>query len=159
MLFRSDLLAGKKDVDPSLKDALPKDFDPNLADQQINDKFARFARQSLETRAKNVKHKEGILDEIGPLFEKKFKLKEDEPTEELQGGVLNMHRLPEGERIEAVMRDGEVKSKGVVEVEVSAMGLSSMTAFHIVNSDNEYMTIYWDPLTGRGVARQGKLDL
>lgn len=155
----SDLLAGKKDLDPSLKGALPSEFDPNLADQQINDKFSRFARQSLETRAKNVKHKEGILDEIGPLFEKKFKLKEEEPTEEEQGGVLARHRLPEGVRIVAVMRDGEVINKGVVEVEVSAMGLSSMAAFHIVNGDNEYMTIYWDPLTGRGVARQGKLDL
>lgn len=155
----SDLLANKKGMDPSLKGMLPREFDQEMADQQMNDKFGRFARQSLETRAKNVKHKEGILDEIGPLFEKKFTLKEEEPTEEEQGGVLSRHRLPEGVSVVAVMRDGEVKSKGVVEVEVSALGISSMAAFHLVNGDNEYMTIYWDPLTGRGLARQGKLDL
>ncbi len=155
----SDALSGKKDMDPSLRGALPREFDQELADRQMNDKFGRFARQSLETRAKNVKHKEGILDEIGPLFEKKFKLKEDEPTEEEQGGVLTMHRLPDGVRIVSILRDGEVQNKGVVEVNVSGLGLSSMAAFHIVNGDNEYMTIYWDPTTGRGIARQGKLDL
>lgn len=155
----SDLLAGRQGMDPSLSGALPSGFDQDLADQQMNDKFGRFARQSLETRAKNVKHKEGILDEIGPLFEKKFTLEENEPTEEQQGGVLAKHRLPEGVRIVAVLSDGEVKKKGVVEVEVSPLGLSSMAALHIVNADNEYMTIYWDPLTCRGIARQGKLDL
>jgi prepilin-type N-terminal cleavage/methylation domain-containing protein len=155
----SDLLAGKKNMDPSMRGALPREFDQEMADKQMNDKFGRFARQSLETRAKNVKHKEGILDEIGPLFEKKFTLKEEEPTEERQGGALARHKLPEGVRIVSVMRDGEVKSKGVVEVEVSALGLSSLASFHIVNSDNEYLTIYWDPLTGRGTVRQGKLDL
>ncbi len=155
----SDLLSGKKNMDPSLRGALPGGFDQDLADQQMNDKFGRFARQALETRAKNVKPKEGILDEIGPLFEKKFTLKEDEPTEEQQGGVLAKHRMPEGVRITAVMRDGEVLSKGIVEVEVSPLGLTSLAAMHIVNGDGEYMTIYWDPLTGRGSARQGKLDL
>ncbi len=155
----SDLLAGKKGLDPTLKGALPREFDQDMADQQMNDKFGRFARQSLETRAKNVIPKEGILDEIGPLFEKKFKLKEEKPTEEQQGGVLAKHRLPGGVRIVAVMRDGEVKNKGVVEVEVSALGLTNLAAFHIVNADQEYMTIYWDPLTGRGIARPGKLDL
>ena len=155
----SDLLAGKKDMDPSLRGALPREFDQELADQQMNDKFGRFARQSLETRAKNVKHKEGILSEICPLFEKKFTLKEDEPTEERQGGVLARHRFPSDVRVVAVKRDGEVLTKGVVEVEVSPLGLSSLAGFHIVNSDNEYMTVYWDPLTGRGVTREGKLDL
>ncbi len=155
----SDLLANKKGMDSSLMGALPKDFDQDLADQQMNDKFGRFARVSLETRAKNVKPKEGILDEIGPLFEKKFKLKEDEPTEEQQGGVLARHKLPEGVRIVNVLRDGEVLSKGTVEVDVSPLGLTSMAAMHIVNGDNEYMTIYWDPLSGRGIVRQGKLEL
>jgi prepilin-type N-terminal cleavage/methylation domain-containing protein len=169
----SDLLSGKKgrtsktmglgsgsmSLDSGTKGALPDGFDQDLADKQMNDKFSRFARQSLEARAKNVKPKEGILDEIGPLFEKKFKLKNDEPTEEQQGGVLAKHRMPEGVRIVSVLRGGEVLNKGVVEVEVSPLGLASMAAMHIVNGDNEYMTIYWDPLTGRGITRHGELDL
>ncbi len=155
----SDMLSSKKGMNSSIKGGLPSGFDPDLADQQMNDKFGRFARLSLETRAKNVKQKEGILDEIGPLFEKKFTLSNDEPKEEEQGGVLGKHRLPQGVRIVSILRDGEVLHKGVVEVEVSPLGLTSMAAFHIVNGDNEYMTIYWDPLNGRGLCRQGKLDL
>ena len=29
----------------------------------------------------------------------------------------------------------------------------------VVNADGEYMTVWWDPLSGRGVSRTGKQDV
>jgi len=156
----SNALAGQAKNDPRLRGMLPQGFDQELADEQMNDKFARFSRNILETRAKNVKHDEGFLDEIGPLFEKKFTLEEEKPVEEELGDpVLMRRKLPEGLRIESVSVNGERKGRGMVEFEVSPLGMDQVTGFHIVNRDGEYMTVWWDPLTGRGVSRAGKLDI
>ncbi len=156
----SGALAGQAKNDPRLRGMLPQGFDQDLADEQMNDKFARFSRGLLETRAKNVKHDAGFLDEIGPLFEKKFTLKEDEPVEEELGDpVLMRRKLPEGLRIESVSVNGERKGRGMVEFEVSPLGMDQLTGFHLVNGDGEYMTVWWDPLTGRGVSRTGKMDI
>ncbi len=157
----SNLLAAKGpagNMNAAAMQGLPEGFDAEAADSQMNDKFGRFARATLESRARNVKHEEGFLDEIGPLFEKEFTLDEDQPVEEELGGVLGRRKIPEGVRLEAVSIDGG-KGRGVVEIEVSPIGLPNMVGFHFVNTDGEYMTVYWDSLTGRGAARSGRTDI
>lgn len=156
----SNALAGGAADDPRFRGMLPDDFDAELADQQMNDKFGRFARTLLETRAKNVVHTDGFLDEIGPLFEKEFTLEENEPVEEELGDpILARRKLPEGIQIESVSIDGGKSGRGLVEIEVSPLGLSQRVGFHVVNADGEYMTVWWDPLSGRGVSRSGKQDV
>lgn len=142
-------------------EGLPDGFDDSAANQQMGDKFDRFARKVIEARAKNVKQEQGILDEIGPLFEKKDKfrlsLKDDEPEEvELGDATLQRVFLSQGVRVESVLIDGSVQSRGTVEVKLSSLGLSSEIGFYLVNDDGDYYTVVWDPVTGGTNIYDGK---
>jgi prepilin-type N-terminal cleavage/methylation domain-containing protein len=148
------------DVDPSLLSQMPADFDAEKAKQQYDDKFAKFSRRSIEARAKNVKQDQGLLDQIGPLFEKKFSLKEDEPIEvEMDDTVLRRTRLDSPVRIESVVVDGVRSDRGVVEIDVSPLGLNQVVAIYLANESGEYYTVVWDPVTGGTRIIQGKADI
>lgn len=137
----------------------PDGFDDTSANMQLLDQFDRFARRDLEMRARNVIQEEGILDEIGPLFEEDFSLDLDEPQEEeLMDPVLERVRMPGTLRIESVTVDGVEQRSGVVEVELSALGLGGMLGAYLVNSDEEYYTVVWDPVTGQTRFLEGKQD-
>lgn len=125
------------------------EFDPELANKQMSDKFDLFARRATQERAKNVKH-EGFLDEIGPLFEKEFALDELEPVEEeLMDPVLRRTTLDEDVRIEAVVVGGARYTKGVVEIELTPLGVLEDVGFHVVNADTDYFTVTWNAVSAR----------
>jgi len=156
----SGALAGARSDKGTL--GLPDGFDDTAANRQLADKFDRFARRVLEERAKNVKQEESILDEIGPLFESKDKFSLDlaEPEEqELADPALQRVILPGNIRIESVIIDGNAQSRGIAEVKLSPLGLSSKVGFHIVNNDEDYFTVIWDPLTGGTNILDGKQDI
>ncbi len=137
----------------------PDGFDDNSANTQLLDQFDRFARRDLEMRAKNVVQEEGILDEIGPLFEEDFSLGMDEPQEEeLTDPVLEKVHLSGAVRIESVTVDGVEHRSGVVEVELSALGLGGLMGAYLVNGDGEYYTVVWDPVTGQTRFLDGKQE-
>lgn len=131
-------------------DAFGQGFDPEMLDRQLNDKFERFAREATMRRAKNVKHDGGILSEIGPLFDKKFTLEnQQEPVlQELNDPVLERSAIPEGNYIESITIGGAAYSRGVVEIPVSPMGISEEIRFFLRNDDREYFTVVWDPASG-----------
>ncbi len=137
---------------------MPEDFDDQAANRQMADRFERFARAATEERAKNVKHEEGILDEIGPLFdaEDKFSLDELEPVEEeMADPILERTRLEDDVRIETVVIEGESHTSGEVELKVSPLGLHSNVGFYVTNGE-EYYTILWDAASGGAKIYDGK---
>jgi prepilin-type N-terminal cleavage/methylation domain-containing protein len=140
------LLAAQRSGAPAQNDIpLPKGFDPAALDKQFGDKFDRIMRRSLEARAKNVPQDEGILSEIGPLFDKPFSLEEQEPSEEeVTEPVLQRQRLPEGIYIESVVVNGETYSKGLAEIRVGPGGLLDTVTFYIRSEDGSYFTVFWD---------------
>jgi prepilin-type N-terminal cleavage/methylation domain-containing protein len=146
-----------------LSDKPPDGYDDDAANKQLEDKFDKFARKSLETRAKNVKREAGILDEIGPLFDKKDKFKlnvDDEPVEEeIVDPVVQRQRVMEGNRIESVTIDGASQSRGTIEVKIGPLGLSQSVVFYVVNSEGEYYTVLWDPVTGGTNVFEGREQL
>ncbi len=143
--------------DRRLSAEMPDDFDADAADAQMSDRFNKRHYQLLYARAQNVKHDAGILSEIGPLFEREFTLSWAEPyEEELADSILQRHKLPEGIRIAAVHVEGSSSSRGLVEIAVSPLGLSNHVALELQNDDGDYFTITWNPLTGRGLALQGR---
>jgi len=161
----SSMLAGERLEDGSYGE-LPEDFDQEQADAQMNDRFARFARRATEARAENVIHDEGIVSEIGPLFEKEFELDADEPIEEeLFDPILQRVRLKDGDEedpdvwLEAVVIDGTANTGGVVEVELSPLGLTQKIGFYVTNADRHYYTVVWDPVTGGVDVLEGKEDI
>jgi prepilin-type N-terminal cleavage/methylation domain-containing protein len=155
----SEMLVASAEGDQRLSGNLPEGFDPAEADAQMYDRFNARHRQILFTRAKNVKQDESFLSEIGPLFEQDFSLSLEEPyEEELSDPILQRHRLPEGTWIERVLQAEGSASSGVVAIPVSPLGLTEQVVIHLRNEDGEYFTVLWNPLTGRGISQEGRLD-
>jgi competence protein ComGC len=140
---------------------LPDGFSDEAVNQQLGDKFNRFARKALEARAKNVKQEAGFLDEIGPLFdpEDKFSLDEIEPTlVEITDPVLARTRMGDNVRLETVVIEGSAYSRGVAELKLTSLGLTDKVWFYLVNDDREYYTVVWDPVTGGANVYRGRQE-
>lgn len=142
-------------------DEMPEDFDDEAANQQMAQRFNQFARAATEERAKNVKHEEGILEDVGPLFEEEdqFSLEEMEPVEEeVAGPILERVRLENDVVIEYVVIEGESHSSGVVELKISPLGLHSNVGFHLSHED-AYYTVTWDAASGGAKVEDGKVAI
>ena len=138
---------------------LPEGFDSERANEQMMDRFNRFARSITEEQAKNVIPDKGFLDEIGPLFdpEEEFTLDAMQPEEvEIRDPIIQRTRLPGPVRLDSIVIDGAASSRGIVEVELSPLGLTSEVCLYLVNDDGDYYTIIWDPLTGGARAKPGQ---
>jgi prepilin-type N-terminal cleavage/methylation domain-containing protein len=121
---------------------------------QIDQSF----RRSLKAQARNVK-REGILSEIGPLFDKPFELdeeSEEENREEVTDPLLDAVVLPQGIVIDSIVVQGLEYKEGVVDIEISPLGLSESVIIYLRNEGEEYYTVQWDPITGGAHIISGK---
>jgi len=136
---------------------LPEGYDEQALEMQ--ERFDRFSRLALMARARNVKH-EGILGEIGPLFEKEFRLdvddEEEEQAEEVKEPLLVRVALPTGVWIESMQVGNSENTKGAAEVEITPLGFSEPVTFHLRNEDGDYYTVIWDAITGGAHLLRGK---
>lgn len=125
-----------------------EELDTDAVNLALADKFDLFARRMTEERAKNVKH-ESFLDEVGPLFDKKLNLEEEEPVEEemTEPEVRRTQMAPEV-RIDSVLTGEGSKSSGVVEIELTPLGLQEDVTFYLVNEDGDYFTVTWQAASG-----------
>ncbi|MFP4173482.1 MAG: hypothetical protein ACLFV4_11285, partial [Candidatus Hydrogenedentota bacterium] len=122
---------------------------------RMHEQMERFARLSTQSQLENVKT-DSMLDGIGDFFDE-FRLDdEDEETEEIRSGFLTRTRLPENVVIDSVRIAGSDHSSGVVEVDVTPMGLAESVVFYVRNPDDEYYTITWDPITGGSEITKGR---
>ena len=127
---------------------------------QMQDTLDGYAQRMLLTRVKNVRHEETIMDEFGPLFEKNFSLDlddEGEPQEEeLSLPLLHRTRLPVEVKLESVELGEELRAKGLVEVEISPVGLLEPVVFHVKGEEDDEFTVEWDPITGLAIFFEGE---
>ncbi len=143
------------------EDDLKPEEEGNLLEgaNMLRQEFDRFARMQMLARARTVK-REGILDEIGPLFEKKFSL-DDEEDEivELEDPLLSRTVMPEGIVIESVHVGSTSQSKGTVDIEVTPLGLDQPVVLYVKGEEGDYYTVVWDPISMNARAEQGKKDI
>lgn len=142
-----------------LMDAMPKDSQKKAA--ELQERMDRARRLAVMARARNVSSG-GILDDIGPLFEKEFTLDasdKEEQAEEVMNDLLVRTRLPQGVWIESVElgHSGVPKGRQVIEVEVTPLGLNEPVTFHLRNEDGNYYTVVWDAITGGAHMYPGKV--
>ena len=155
----AEMVSGASQGNRRLSGALPEEFDPAKADAQMKDQFDTRQRQMLYMRSKNVKQDESFLNEIGPLFDEGYELAWVEPyEEELTDPLLERYKMPQGVRVKEVQIEGESITSGVVEIGVTALGLEQPVFMYVVNEDDDYFTVNWNPLTGRGDARDGRME-
>lgn len=126
----------------------------------LQERFDRFATLSLQSKARNVKH-DGMLSDVGDLFEgKEFELDdeaEDDSLDEVKTSLLERTMLPEGVTIESVRVGTTDFSEGLVEVDVTPLGLAEPVHVYLKSEKNdEYFTVSWDAITGNAHIYEGK---
>ncbi len=137
---------------------IPGGFDPEAMSRQINERFEKLAKRKLLEQAKNVKHEDSLMDEVGPLFDKEnnVNLFDAEPViEEVNEPGLSPVRLSENIGIESVFIGGNKFSRGIIEIPVTPLGLTEPIAFYLKNANNEYYTVVWDPVSAGGFVLEG----
>jgi prepilin-type N-terminal cleavage/methylation domain-containing protein len=153
-LGRNELMeslnAGRLGAQGGQLTGLGHEYDDELANQQMTDRFALFARQATLDRAKNVEIEGGILDEIGPLFGEEDQFRLDDSLEpiavEVDLPTLGHVRLRNEVRLSQVIVDGLSFSDGLVELEVTSLGFMEKTAFYLQDEDDRFYTVVWDPV-------------
>ncbi|MBI5093194.1 MAG: type II secretion system protein [Candidatus Hydrogenedentes bacterium] len=130
--------------------------------EEMQATFDNFARLALQSRAKNVQQDDGILRDIGPLFEKEFKLdpkEEEKQYQDVTTPLLMATVIPDGARIESVRYGGKDYVKGVVKIEITPLGLGESVLFHLLGENGAYYTVLWDAITGEAIVAEGKQSL
>jgi len=173
-LFEDEAMFEEEDL---FEDKRPADFEPfyfgerdDLSEDEaeeraleMRERFERMVRLSLEARARNVRHEGLFSDE--PLFSddpmfSEFTLdldgEADDHTEEVKDDLLLRTALPHGVIIESVQMGAAEYFKGMVEIEISSLGLGEPVVFYIKNEKEEYYTVAWDAITGGAHLYEGK---
>ncbi len=136
-------------------DELLKEQTSRMASQ-----FNSRARQALTARARRVVHdRQGILQDIGDLFEEDFRLdKHGEKIipEEITDPLLTRTRVPQGVYIEYVQLGDLQYTEGIVEIELTPLGLGSDVEFSLINEDGDVFVVTWDPVSGGATLTEGR---
>lgn len=72
--------------------------------------------------------------------------------------LLTRTRVAEGVYLEFVRIGEEEYAEGVVEIEVTALGLASKVAFSLVDEDGAVLVVQWDPVSGNATVTDGPLQ-
>lgn len=136
--------------------------------KEMRASFEALARLTTEGRARHIRHdKDGIFAEAEPMFKtEEFELTkmEDEEDErdkrtELVHYLLNRHRLKEGIRIESVETAGMAYQAGLVEIDVTPLGLMEPVAAILVDEHDSALTVKWDAMTGLTHVEDGRQSI
>ncbi len=122
--------------------------------------FNVHARQALTARAERVVHdQQGILQGLGDLFEEEFQLDahgEEILPEEVSDPLLTRTRVPQGVYIEYVQLGDLQYIQGIVEIELTPLGLGSDVEFSLINEDGDVFIVTWDPISGGATLTEGR---
>lgn len=125
--------------------------------EEVQYELDRSFERSLIAQARSVPQR-SLLD-TNDLLEKEFSLttkEKEEQREEVQDVLLEHSYLPDEITIESIVLSGEVFSEGVIEIEITPIGLSESVAFVVRGPKDEYFTVEWDPITGGAHMMRGK---
>jgi prepilin-type N-terminal cleavage/methylation domain-containing protein len=125
---------------------------------RLRERFDEFARMRMQALSGNVA-REGILDEVDPLFEDEFTLDDEEETEEpVDSPLLMPVTLPDGVRIESIRIGDTEQAEDPVEVAFTALGLFTPVTIYLTNDEEDYYTVTWDPISGGAYIEEGKQE-
>ncbi|MCC6797656.1 MAG: prepilin-type N-terminal cleavage/methylation domain-containing protein [Candidatus Hydrogenedentes bacterium] len=125
--------------------------------EEVQYELDRSFERSLIAQARSVPQ-QSLLD-TNDLLEKEFSLtteEKEEQREEVQDILLEHSYLPDEITIESIVLGGEVFSEGVIDIEITPIGLSESVAFVVRGPKDEYFTVEWDPITGGAHLMRGK---
>lgn len=120
-----------------------------LRGEELAIQFERFVRMATTAKARNVPG-DGLFDDLDPLFEKEFSLDtdEEESLEELKTALLERGTLPEGVRFAVIEVGPRAYASGLVEIDVTPLGLTEAIEFTLENERGDRYVVAWDAITG-----------
>ena len=143
------------------EDELDSRYDDEEARQSVLDKqkekmeerFRSMSDNSLYARALRVQHDDEWTDEDRFDLDEFRKDEEEDLDDEdipkpLNDPLLQAHRVIETVWIDTIYIGEEEYSKGVVDIELSPLGLENEVTFAVFNEENDLLMVYWDPLSG-----------
>lgn len=132
----------------------------NEQTSRMAEQFNMRSRQALTARAERVVHDQrGILQDMGDLFEEDFELDEhgeEIVPEEITDPLLGRTRVPQGVYIEYVQLGDVQHIEGIVEIELTPLGLGSDVEFSLVNEEGDIFVVKWDPVSGTATLTEGR---
>lgn len=126
---------------------------------EFRQRFDSLSRARLMTRAKQIK-REGILDEIGPLFDKPFSLDDSgEQDTTLYDPMLERTVVAEGVTIDSVQVGSDESGKGETDIEIEPTGLLQPVLVRLKGEDGDTLTVALDPITGGSRVAEGSKSM
>jgi len=160
--------------DRFIKPAFPEMQSPALGQGSVSEadellqQFEDMATEALVAQANRVPRQE-TSDPFAPRSSSSdvrdrmnsfdAQPKRELKREEMGESLLQRVRVPEGVYIESVIIGEEEFFDGVLEIELSPLGLDGTIEFVILNDDGEYYTVVWDAITDSTRLHQGLLHL
>ena len=129
--------------------------------KSLSGRMGDRSRRRIESQAALVKHEmdddrrnllEQHLDEYGELHEKP---EEEIEPEELTDSLLPRTKLPKDIYFEEIRVNKESHVEGMLELEISPLGLANEVSFSVANERGDVFTVIWDPITGRTSLTEG----
>lgn len=145
--------------------ALPEDEERSEDGNSILDEqkermvgqFRNRAQSSLRSKVDRIKHDERRFpSERSDEDDFYLGVKKEEPIPEpVDDALLERTRIPEGVYLELVVVAEEEHIDGIVEIELTPLGLSTEVLFSLINDDGDVFTVTWDAVTGEARVRDG----
>ncbi len=155
--FPSDALEFNEQVLTTAAEDDPDEDESQKQGEEMRSRFDGIGESRLRAQAELVIHdKEGILDEIGPLFEDEFDLDAPEIIREaIEDEFIGRMTISEDAVISSVTTSEGVVSSGLLEIIISPLGLERSVVLTVENDDGDYLEVRWNPLTMNGSVHTG----
>jgi prepilin-type N-terminal cleavage/methylation domain-containing protein len=117
---------------------------------QMQDQFRSMADNSLFARALRVHHDDDKYVDDRSLFRRDDEYDDDDEAEQQQpvsNPLLKPHQVIDSVWIESVMIGDEEFKKGIVDIELTPLGLDTEVSLALFNEDEDLLIVYWDPMT------------
>lgn len=125
---------------------------------RMTDQFGQRQRNALTARAERIKQEDRFAPatpkQDGNVFTNINPEEEIEP-EEINDPLLGRTALPDGVRLIRVEVGDTAYEEGVVDIELSPLGLNTEAKFWLADEDDALIVVRWDPVTGRTSVREG----
>mgnify|MGYP001224223504 CR=1 FL=1 len=120
--------------------------------ENMEKSFASMTRNSMFARARRVQHDEDRLSGDGSIFgleaEEEVDPNVSTAVNTVHSPFLSPHRVVDSVFIESVHVGDDVYIEGIIDIELSPLGLSTNIAMVLINEDSDIMIVHWDPMTG-----------
>lgn len=116
---------------------------------EMENRFRSMSDNSLFARALRVHHDDYDYVNDESIFARDREEGDDEAIPQpVTDPLLAAHTVIDSVWIDSITIAGEEFATGIVDIELTPLGLDTEVMLSLFNEDGDLMTVYWDPMTG-----------